>query len=78
MGAEGELVDVIQAVDTWLASLHPAMGDVSSVQLLSVLIISWMGCRAICGRSDDDDPPPPRERTLAEVKEILRRAKRRR
>jgi hypothetical protein len=71
-------VELIQAVDAWLASLHPAMGDVSSVQLVSVLIISWLGCRAICGPADDSDPPEPREKTLAEVKEILRRAKRRR
>jgi hypothetical protein len=70
---------LITAVDTWLASLHPHMADVSSVQLLSVLIISWFGCRAICGtRSDDEDPPPPREITRAEVEEILRRARRRR
>jgi hypothetical protein len=78
MGAEGELVELFQAVDTWLASLHPAMADVSSVQLLSVLVISWLGCRAIAGPSNDDDPPPPREKTLAEVQEILRRARRRR
>jgi hypothetical protein len=71
-------VELVQAVDAWLASLHPAMGDVSSVQLLSVLIISWMGCRAICGPSDDGDPPEPREKTLAEVRQILDRAKRRR
>ena len=68
---------LIAAADAWLASLHPHMAGASVVQLVSVLAISWMGCRAIAGR-DDDDPPPPREKTLSEVREILDRAKRRR
>lgn len=68
---------LIAAADAWLASLHPHLAGASSIQLVSVLIISWLGCRAIAGRSDDDDPPP-REKTLADVKEILRHAKRRR
>lgn len=71
------MADLIVAVDSWLAGLHPAMADVSSVQLLSVAVISWLGCRAIAGPGDGD-PPPPREKTEAEVREILRRARRRR
>jgi hypothetical protein len=51
------------------------MAGVSVVQLLSVLIISWLGCRAICGR---DDTEPAREKTLQEVTEILQRAHSRR
>jgi len=68
-------MDLVQTIDTWLASLHPHMAGASIVQLVSVLIISWMGCRAICGPRDVE---PPREKTLADVKEILRRAGRKR
>jgi hypothetical protein len=67
-------VELVQALDSWLASLHPDMAGVSSLQCVSVLLISWFGCRAICGPRQADEPS---ERTLADVKEILRRAKRR-
>ncbi|MGD9388453.1 MAG: hypothetical protein PVI87_09550 [Gammaproteobacteria bacterium] len=65
-------------LDAWLASLHPYLRDVSSLQLITVAVISWLGCRAICGRSDDDDDEPPPRRTAAEVRQILDAARRRR
>jgi hypothetical protein len=70
-------VELVQ-LDAWLASLHPYLRDVSSLQLITVAVISWLGCRAICGRSDDDDDEPPPRRTAAEVRQILDAARRRR
>jgi hypothetical protein len=36
-------------LDTWLATLHPYLTGVDGLQLLSTLVLSWLGARAMCG-----------------------------